>query len=157
MCACWVGNNKIINILINNGAEAVGNNKEIPSAFHIIVTKNNMDLLLEFINKFPNDINHQDKMGWTPLHFCAQYNNITIAELLLQEGAKVNIIDCYGNNPLWYAVFNANDDYCLVKLLVKYGADALSKNNAMRSPLDFAKQIKDMEMINILTDKKSKF
>ena len=39
------------------------------------------------------DIDHQDKMGWTPLHFCAQYNNITIAELLLQEGAKVNIID----------------------------------------------------------------
>ena len=33
----------------------------------------------------------------------------------------------------------------------------LSKNNAIRSPLDFAKQIKDMEMINILTDKKSKF
>lgn len=32
-----------------------------------------------------------------------------------------------------------------------------SKNNAIRSPLDFAKQIKDMEMINILTDKKSKF
>ena len=32
-----------------------------------------------------------------------------------------------------------------------------SKNKAIRSPLDFAKQIKDMEMINILTDKKSKF
>lgn len=74
--------------------------------------------------------------------------------MLLQEGAKVNIIDCYGNNPLWYAVFNANDDYCLVKLLVKYGADALSKNNAMRSPLDFAKQIEDTEMINILAKKK---
>lgn len=101
----------------------------------------------------PIDIDHQDKMGWTPLHFCAQYNNITIAELLLQEGANVNIIDCYGNNPLWYAVFNANDDYCLVKLLVKYGADALSKNNAMRSPLDFAKQIEDTEMINILANK----
>ena len=103
------------------------------------------------------DINHQDKMGWTPLHFCAQYNNITIAELLLRKGAKVNFIDCYGNNPLWYAVFNANDDYRLVKLLIRYGADALSKNNAMRSPLDFARQIEDTEMINILTDKKSKF
>lgn len=32
-----------------------------------------------------------------------------------------------------------------------------SKNKAIRSPLDFAKQIKDMEMINILTDKKTKF
>ena len=82
-------------------------------------------IAIDLVNK-GIDIDHQDKMGWTPLHFCAQYNNITIAELLLQEGAKVNIIDCYGNNPLWYAVFNANDDYCLVKLLVKYGADALS-------------------------------
>ena len=45
----------------------------------------------------------------------------------------------------------------LVKLLIRCGADALSKNNAIRSPLDFAKQIKDMEMINILTDKKYKF
>ena len=44
-----------------------------------------------------------------------------------------------------------------MKLLVRYRADALSKNNAISSPLDFAKQIKDMEMINILTDKKSKF
>jgi len=32
-----------------------------------------------------------------------------------------------------------------------------SNNKAIRSPLDFAKQIKDMEMINILTDKKSNF
>ena len=109
-------------------------------------------IAIDLVNK-GIDIDHQDIMGWTPLHFCAQYNNITIAELLLQEGANVNIIDCYGNNPLWYAVFNANDDYCLVKLLVKYGADALSKNNAMRSPLDFAKQIEDTEMINILANK----
>lgn len=113
-------------------------------------------IAVDLVNK-GIDINHQDKKEMTPLHFCAQYNNITIAELLLQNGAKVNVTDCYGNNPLWYAVFNANNDYRLVKLLVRYGADALSKNNAIRSPLDFAKQIKDMEMINILTDKKSKF
>lgn len=54
---------------------------------------------------------------------------------------------------LCYAVFYANNDYRLVKLLVRYGADALSKNNAMRSPLDFAKQIEDTEMINILANK----
>ena len=43
--------------------------------------------------------------------------------------------------------------FAVIKLLVKYGADALSKNNAMRSPLDFAKQIEDTEMINILANK----
>ena len=33
---------------------------------------------------------------------------------LVKNGAKVNVTDCYGNNPLWYAVFNANNDYRLV-------------------------------------------
>lgn len=45
-------------------------------------------IAVDLVNK-GIDIDHQDKMGWTPLHFCAQYNNITIAELLLQERAKL--------------------------------------------------------------------
>lgn len=40
-------------------------------------------IAVDLVNK-GIDIDYQDKMGWTPLHFCAQYNNITIAELLLQ-------------------------------------------------------------------------
>ena len=106
-------------------------------------------IAIDLINK-GIDINHQDYKGLSPLHFCTQYNNITIAELLLQKGAKVNMIDIYGNNPLWYAVFNG--DYHLVKLLIKYGANAQNKNNAMRSPLDFAKQIEDTEMTTILME-----
>lgn len=107
------------------------------------------DIAIDLINK-GIDINHQDNKGLSPLHFCTQYNNITIAELLLQKGVNVNMIDIYGNNPLWYAVFNG--DYHLVKLLIKYGADAQNKNNAMRSPLDFAKQIEDTEMTTILME-----
>lgn len=96
------------------------------------------------------DINHQDHRGQTPLHYCAQHNNLAIAELLLAKKGEVNIMDSYGNNPLWYAVFYADGDYRFVKLLVKYGADALSKNKAMRTPLDFAKEIGDEVMVKIL-------
>ena len=71
-------------------------------------------------------------------------------QLLLAKGGKVNILDSSGNNPLWYAVFYADGDYQFVKLLIKYGADALSKNKAMRSPLDFAKEIGDEMMTKIL-------
>lgn len=112
------------------------------------------DIAIDLINK-GIDINHQDKKGWTPLHFCAQYSNTTIAEVLLQKGAKVNIVDIYGNNPLWYAVFNAHDDYKIIKLFMEYGADATTKNNAMRSPLDFARQIGDEVMIEILLRRKN--
>ena len=99
------------------------------------------------------DINHQDNRGMSPLHYCAQYLDIQIAELLLKNKADVNTVDSYGNNPLWTAVFNANDDCKMVRLLVKHGADANHKNKAGRSPIDFAQQIEDADMVKILLDK----
>lgn len=101
------------------------------------------------------DINHQDNMGQTPLHTCAQLGNITIAKLLLQKRAKVNVIDAYGNTPLWYAVFYARDDYQMVKLFLKYGADTHHKNKAHRSPIDFAQQIEDTDLVKILLNNES--
>ena len=72
---------------------------------------------------------------------------------------NINYSNAYDRNLLQEAIVSCENTIAvdLVKLLIRCGVDALSKNNAIRSPLDFAKQIKDMEMINILTDKKSKF
>lgn len=72
---------------------------------------------------------------------------------------NINYSNVYGRNLLQEAIVSCENTIAvdLVKLLIRCGADALSKNKAIRSPLDFAKQIEDMEMINILTDKKSKF
>lgn len=86
---------------------------------------------------------------------CAAYFNLEIAELLLQKKAQINIIDKYGNNPLWVAVFNAHGDYRMVKLFLKYNANIQNKNRANRSPLDFAKQINDLDLVNILLHERS--
>ena len=68
---------------------------------------------------------------------------------------NINYSNAYGRNLQQEAIVSCEDTIAvdLVKLLIKYGADALSKNNAMSSPLDFAKQIEDTEMINILANK----
>ena len=54
------------------------------------------DIATNLINR--NNINQQDYKGETPLHYCAAYFNLEIAELLLQKKAQINIIDKYGNN-----------------------------------------------------------
>ena len=68
---------------------------------------------------------------------------------------NINYSNAYGRNLLQEAIVSCENTIAvdLVKLLIRCGADALSKNNGMRSPLDFAKQIEDTEMINILANK----
>ncbi|WP_160137665.1 ankyrin repeat domain-containing protein [Chryseobacterium sp. c4a] len=97
------------------------------------------------------DVNHSDKDGKTPLHYATAHNDIKSTQLLLNEDAmEINKKDIYGNNALWVAVFNARGNYDIVKLLKQHDADINSKNKNNKSPLDFAKQIGDEEMVKIL-------
>ncbi|MBN8671475.1 MAG: hypothetical protein J0L80_12360 [Chitinophagales bacterium] len=76
-----------------------------------------------------------------------------MAEACINAGADPNIDDIYGNNCLWTAVFNAKGKYEIVELYKKSGANVNSRNNAGRSPLDFAQQINDYKLIEVLTSK----
>ncbi|MDR4952239.1 ankyrin repeat domain-containing protein [Chryseobacterium sp. ES2] len=108
--------------------------------------------IVKFLLNCQIDINHSDQNGKTPLHFSAAHNDFESTKLLLNNKLiEINKNDKYGNNPLWVAVFNARGYYDIVKLLKEFGADPNSKNNNNKSPLDFAKQIGDDEMIKILT------
>lgn len=51
---------------------------------------------------------------------------------------------------MWVAVFYSDGYYDVVKLLKQHGVDSISKNNANRSAIDFARQIEDEELEQIL-------
>lgn len=116
---------------------------------HEAVTKNRVKIGVMLISNGV-DVNHQDKKGQTPLHYAALHKSTSLAEKILKNGGKLNIADSYGNEPLWTAVFNAREEYDMVKLFVKHGADSHHKNSSKRSPYDFAAQIKDENLLAIL-------
>ena len=68
---------------------------------------------------------------------------------------NINYSNAYGRNLLQEAIVSCENAITID--LVNKGIDIDHQDKKEMSPLDFAKQIKDMEMINILTDKKSKF
>jgi len=97
----------------------------------------NLEMLAWLIENGAN-INHQDKNGYSALHFAAQEKRIRIADLLLKHGASLELRDNHGNTPLWTAVFNARKDYELVKLYLKSRANLDNVNNFGRTPRQMA-------------------
>ena len=53
----------------------------------------------------PN-IDAQDKLGWTPLHWSALLGNASITKVLLDHQANINICDSAGWTPIHYAKLN---------------------------------------------------
>lgn len=71
------------------------------------------------------DLNIIDFVRYTPLHICAQKNNIRMAEVLLELGADPCLTAIDGNMPIHLYVQDAFEsmDAEMIKLLVKYGSD----------------------------------
>lgn len=116
------------------------------------IANNKTDIAIELIKRGIN-LNHQDLDGLTSLHYSAVHNNIIIAKEILINNGNVNLRDNHGNNPMWTAVFNARGNYEIVKILLKYDSDITTENKHGKSPLDFAKQIKDKTLCDILINK----
>lgn len=105
-----------------------------------IVLSNNINKVKNALSN--SNINEQDKEnGFTALHYCAQNQYVSIAELLIKNGAKVNIKDVYGNTPLFKAVFFSKGNTKMIKLLLENGANPNIKNNSGISPKDLAEKM----------------
>ena len=100
------------------------------------------------------DVNLVDEDKQTALHYVCNYPNIEVAKSILDHGGNINKRDKYGNNALWTAVFNCKGRYYeMVELFMKYNPDVTTKNNAGRSPLDFAIQVGNDKLIKMLERK----
>ena len=107
--------------------------------------------ICEFLIHSGIQVNHQDKAGQTPLHYVATFNQLDIARLIIRNNGDVSIQDKHGNTPLWCALFNARGKYEIVRLFLDAGGDPNHKNEHGRSPLDFAGQIADKKLIEMLS------
>ncbi|MBW6484384.1 MAG: ankyrin repeat domain-containing protein [Vicingaceae bacterium] len=107
--------------------------------------------IANMILDFEIDVNNKNSDGQTSMHFVAQIKDIDLGKKLVAKGANPNIKDNYGNSPLWTATFNARGSYEFVKFLIEVGGDPYDNNKNGMSPLDFAIQIEDEELVEILS------
>jgi ankyrin repeat protein len=125
-------------------------NKSKNNLLQEAIAANSLKIGKALIEKKIN-VNFQDKNGQTSLHYAAAYSNYNLAVLILENGGDLSVKDKYGNNSVWTAIFNAKGEYYdIVSLFLKNGGDVLNKNNNNKSPLDFALQINDTALLDLI-------
>ena len=96
-------------------------NSEFMKKVETLVYENDFDGFKELVNSL-DDVNLQDKYGWTPLHLAIRRGREEMVKFLVEDkGANINTQDEAGWTPLMEAIM---DDFPnIVKYLVEKGAD----------------------------------
>ncbi|EAY02689.1 ankyrin repeat protein, putative [Trichomonas vaginalis G3] len=102
-------NHKLANLLIKYGASVTTRSKDNDSLLHLYALYDDVDgirICLKYI-----DVNTQDGMGNTPLHYCISPGSVKALNFLLsQPGINPNIKNSVGSSPLSMAIKMEKDE-----------------------------------------------
>lgn len=161
------GRERVVNLLINQGANIDAKTSDGHSALQYAASKNWKSICATLLEK-DADVNITDKQGSTPLHRSACKGNLAIVKLLLEQGKRLKIgkprlysswksnqvellinsfvftpkidhRDGYGNTPLHLACEEDRQEEA--KLLVANGASIEITNKERKTPLDLCNLI----------------
>jgi hypothetical protein len=122
------------------------------------VVENGDDELLEaMLEKYKSyDLVNCRNGEWecTPLHMAAREGNMHMVKLLLEKGAKVDIVDKEGNTILHYACHNTNfNSVEIFKCIAEKNYDLINKVNKISSTvLHVATQVNNIKLVKYLVE-----
>lgn len=70
---------------------------------HFAACKGDLSKAKWLILTRPRLLNKKDRYGMTPLHYAVMHSKLVTAKLLIDNGARLNVTDCDGYPPIFYA------------------------------------------------------
>lgn len=86
----------------------------------------------------------------SPLHVAAELKQFETCDMLLRAGANIFLEEYLNRHPLWYACWLPKGDYRIAQLLLEAGADPCHVEINGFSPLTFAKEVTDFQLVELL-------
>ena len=154
--ASFVGNIKLIKLLIQNGADISVETNNGFNVLHLSIMGNKISPFYYFIQKYNININSKDSKENTSLHLATYFNSKKIFNYLLTNNKiEINAKNKEGFTPLHFAVVSQNKSM-IKKLLIK-GANCSIKNDKACTPYDIANKNNYYMIKNILKGNKYKY
>jgi len=134
-CAAFQGHVEILNFLIKEGAhpnlpDKLGNTPLIRA-----IRGDHPDIVRILSPKV--DLDQSGNMGQTATYCAAANGRANILQVLIESGARIDVVDNQGNTPA-HAAAKYGRQQCIL-VLTQNGADFNVKNNQDKTPLDMAK------------------
>ena len=168
LLAASLGKVDAVNIFLRKGADPSARDNTDQTALHLAIKRPSAHTVIPFLLEPPNPqqlysiselhnnlVNARDKAGRTPLHYCAGFGMLKLAETLIAHNADINARDSKGLPPAYHAMKKRK--YEIVELLVEKKADfgdfewppphdisreigILLEENGWKRPLETAKE-----------------
>jgi ankyrin repeat protein len=155
------GQNKVIQLLLDNNAHLFRTCSEGRTALHEAVIWGHFDILRILLNMTKKDcrrnsvlqfdINEKDGRGNAPLQFAAEYGYFDIVKLLIEKGAQVNTTNKFGKTPLHKAACMHNRN--TVEHLINNDANPNVQDNEGLTVLQEAVLMGQLEVVKCLIEK----
>jgi ankyrin repeat protein len=127
-----------VTTLIKLGSQSIhfqDSNGKYP--IHFAVKSRNIEMVKFIYEQDPDKINATEERGSTPLHIAVRFRNPTIATILIEYSAALDVLDDDGCSPLYLAIDYGG--YECVEVLLYAGGEATTIQGPFRStPLHFA-------------------
>ena len=116
--ACGRGNLKVVQVLINHGADVNAKRSFGWRPLHFASNNGRLEIVRLLINSGA-DLNVRDNDDWTPLLLASVEGHREVVQVLLEKGADPNV-RCWDGTPLDWALERDHSE--VAQLLVQYGA-----------------------------------
>ncbi|KAA8578316.1 hypothetical protein FQN60_007071 [Etheostoma spectabile] len=120
--------------------------------FHVMATDGELALLEEQLEH--TDINTVNSSNQTLLHVAAEHGHLSIAELLIGKGAKLDLQDDKGHTAVHRAAIRGHTE--IVKALVQAGAPIYTPDLQGKTPIHLAADNKHLDSVKLLVKEEAK-
>lgn len=124
-------------------------NQKEPSVQELIKAGKNAEAMQMFASK--SSLDAADEDGNTALHAAARYNDVKMAEFLIEKGASLDLKNKNNETPLLLAIKHKNTE--TAKILVDAGADIFARDAERKPALEIAMENPDVYNDIMITKK----
>ncbi|TVY36880.1 Ankyrin [Lachnellula occidentalis] len=146
--AVSIGDERIVQSLLNNGANATENCQEVYNSLHVAAAFGQDAIMKLFLKNSKDRIEYKDCKGVTPLMFAIMSNEASMVKLLLNEGANARGKCELGCNILHVAASFGNET--ILKLLLENRNVDIESKDKKKTPLMHASICNHEALVKLL-------